>query len=293
MILKIVTRAAHPSEMSWETTRSWHLVRPLVYYLIEDFVAPEMVRGIDILDFSAGLGDLSSYMSSAGARRVVSTTPGTDPPGRPELDWRTGIAAGRLATSLQPESFDMVVARMVLQFPTWEGDAADPDTLTDEFVTLLRPGGLLVVAFHEFIPFESLPPQNGPPDVEAMLEGADPPRAALVRYLGLPPREGPSGESGFGLKVPMVVTTLQSRGFDIEVADHPEPFTFPAHLETMTESQLVELGDQVMSLKRRYLGESGIDSYQRPRVLREMLGELSSLFEFVTWPIVRIVGRRR
>lgn len=267
-------------------------MRNLVYYLLEDFVPPQMAHGTDAIDFSAGLGDLSRYLLDSGARSVVATLPETEVPASDDIDWRGGIAAGQLGDAFAPASFDLATARMVFQFPTWEGDAADPDTLSEEFARILRPGGRLVLAFHEFIPFEDVPASGPPPEVDAMLAGTDSGRAALVRYLGLPPREGPSGESGFGLKVPMLVTTLQSRGFDIDTADHPEPFTFPNLTEGMAEDELAELGRRVMAVKREHLS-APIPQYERPGVIRKMLVELSDLLDFVTWPIVRIVARRR
>lgn len=267
-------------------------MRYLVYYLMEDFVPPEMAEGSVALDFSAGLGDLSRYLLDSGARSVVATLPDTDVPDEDGIEWRGGIAAGQLWSAFPPGAFDLATARMVFQFPTWEGDAADPDTLTEEFARVLRTGGRLVLAFHEFAAFEQAPASGSPPTVDEMLTNAESGRAALVRYLGLPPREGPSGESGFGLKVPMLVTTLQSHGFEIESADHPEPFTFPNLGEHNSEAELADLGRKVMAVKRRYLA-SEISPYERPGVIREMLVELADLFDFVTWPIVRIVARRR
>lgn len=278
--------------MSWETSRSWHLIRNLVYYLVEDFVPPEMAEGTDALDFSAGLGDLSRYMSAAGARSVVATAPQQEVLVEETIEWMGGVAAGHLASSFPASSFDLATARMVFQFPTWEGDAADPDTLTEEFARILRPGGRLVIAFHEFAAFEAVPAPGPLPSVDDLIVEADPGRAALVRYLGLPPREGPSGESGFGLKVPMLVTTLQSHGFDIETADHPEPFTFPNLSDGASSTELSALGDSVMAVKRRYLS-SPIPPYERPGEIRKMLVELAALYDFVAWPIVRIVARRR
>lgn len=267
-------------------------MRYLVYYLVEDFVPPEMADGSVALDFSAGLGDLSRYLLDSGASSVVATLPETHVPTDTDIEWRGGVAAGQLGSAFPADSFDLATARMVFQFPTWEGDAADPDTLTEEFARVVRPGGRLVLAFHEFTGFEEVPASGSHPSVDEMLADADPGRAALVRYLGLPPREGPLGESGFGLKVPMLVTTLQSHGFDIETADHPEPFTFPNLGEGIGEEELAQLGRTVMAVKRKHLA-APIRTYERPGVIRDMLVELSGLFDFVTWPIVRIVARRR
>ncbi|MEX2134004.1 MAG: hypothetical protein WEB67_07665, partial [Acidimicrobiia bacterium] len=98
------------SENTWESARSWHQMRWLVYYLLEDLVPPEMAAGADILDFSAGLGDLSRYMVEAGARSVLATRPEPEP-GDDGVEWLTGVAAGNVVQSLGGRSFDLVVAR--------------------------------------------------------------------------------------------------------------------------------------------------------------------------------------
>ena len=248
-------------------------MRPLVYYLVENFISSEMAAGTRALDFSAGLGDLSRYLRGNGAE-VVSTLPESDPPDD-ELQWKPGVAAGNIADSFDSGSFDLATARMVFQFPTWEGDLADPDTLAEEFAEILVPGGHLVLAFHEFQVTN------------------DPGALAMVEYLELPPREGPHGETGHGLKVPMLVTTLQNRGFDIEVAEHVEPFTFPTRLRDLDDAAVLRLGETVIGTKRHFLVERAPGAYERPAVINEMLAELSTLFEFATWPIVRIVAKRR
>ena len=281
--------------MTWEQSRAWHLVRPLVYYLREDFVAPELAADVDVLDFSAGVGDLSEYLVASGARSVVATRPESETPDSDEtLRWIGGIAAGQIAAKLPSSSFDLAIARMVFQFPTWEGDRADPDTMAAEFAEVLRPGGRLVVAFHQFASFEKVPSFGPPPSVDELFRQDDRTGlAAVIRYLGLPPREGPFGETGFGLKVPMLVTTLQSHGFEIEVADHPEPFTMPLTLERWSDEELIELGRRAMELKARYLSDAAQSTYERPAAVKSMLAELSGLFDFAVWPIVRIVARLR
>ncbi len=279
--------------MTWEERRAWHLIRPLVYYLRENLVAPDWAKGAEVLDFSAGLGDLAEYLSDAGATRVVATRPEPEVPNRDgAIEWRGNIAAGSVATSFAADSFDLAVARMVFQFPTWDGDRADPDSMAEEFATVLRPGGRLVAAFHEFVSFEDVPARVAPPSVDELLSGDRQARLGeVVRYLGLPPREGPFGETGFGLKVPMLVTTFQSRGFSIEFADHPEPFTMPLDLDAYGDAELVELGEKVMRVKERYLSDPDQSHYDRPAAVREMLLELEPMFEFAAWPIVRIVAR--
>ena len=272
-------------------------MRPLVYYLREDFIPPAMAARRDILDFSAGLGDLSRYLVECGANSVTATVP-DDPAPDPEagIRWLDRVAAGNIAERLAGMTFDVAAARMVFQFPTWEGDHADPDTMVEQLARVLRPGGRLVIAFHQFRSFEAVPARGEPPTASEALDAATGDLALLarvVRYLGLPPREGPMGESGFGLKIPMLVTTLQTHGFDVETADHPEPFTLPLDLGDIGDEEIAELGQDVMELKRRYLADPDESPYDRPQTVRRMLVELDRMMEFVAWPIVRVVARLR
>lgn len=266
-------------------------MRWLVYYLLEDLVPPDMVTGADVLDFSAGLGDLSAYMAATGARSVTATRPEAEPgQDHPGVEWLTGVAAGNLLESVGEHRYDLAVARMVFQFPTWEGDRADPDTMAAEFASVLRPGGRLVVAFHEFVGLEGHPHSGQLPDVSTVIE-ASPELGAVVRYLNLPPREGPLGQTGFGLKVPMFVNSLAANGFMVESADNPEPFTFPTGIGEFTDAELTSLGETVMELKSRLLAVVP-DPYDRPGRIREMLVELGTIMPHVAWPIARVVARR-
>ncbi|REK12243.1 MAG: class I SAM-dependent methyltransferase [Actinobacteria bacterium] len=264
-------------------------MRWLVYYLLEDLVPPDMAAGADILDFSAGLGDLSLYMEEAGARSVLATRPEPEP-GDADVDWVTEVAAGNLVERMEGRRFDVAVARMVFQFPTWEGDRADPDTMLAEFSDVLRPGGRLVVAFHEFVAVEEEPYGVEIPDVEEVLT-ARPELARVVRYLNLPPREGPLGQTGFGLKVPMFISSLVSNHFVPESASHVEPFTFPLDLSEMSDAQVEQLGRDVMEMKKRRLAWVP-DPYDRPARIRTLLAELSPVMPHVAWPVVKIVARR-
>ncbi len=272
-------------------------MRPLVYYLREDFIPPGMAAGRDVLDFSAGLGDLSQYLIESGASSVTATVPDVGrPPGSSSIRWLEDVDAGNITERLAASSFDLVAARMVLQFPTWEENQVDPDTMVGQFAEVLRARGRLVIAFHQFRAFEPVPATGDLLDaVEALddVSGDTAHLARVVRYLGLPPREGPMGEVGFGLKIPMLVTTLQTCGFDIEIADDPEPFTFPLDLEGWDEASIVDLGRRVMDLKHRYLADPGQSPYDRPRTVRRMLTELSGLMGFAVWPIARVVARLR
>jgi SAM-dependent methyltransferase len=264
-------------------------MRWLVYYLLEDLVPPEMAAGADILDFSAGLGDLSRYMAEAGARSVLATRP-EKVAGDAGVEWLTEVATGNVVERLGDRTFDLVVARMVFQFPTWEGDRADPDTIFAEFAQVIRPGGRLVTAFHEFVAVEVEPYGPGVPDVEEVL-AARPDLGSVVRFLNLPPREGPFGQTGFGLKVPMFVSSVVANGFAIESASHVEPFTFPVHLDRYSDADLEALVPEVMELKKRWLAHVA-DPYDRPGAIRAMLSELAPIMPHVAWPIVRIVARR-
>lgn len=266
-------------------------MRWLVYYLLEDLVPPNMVAGADILDFSAGLGDLSAYMAASGARSVTATRPEPEAGDvHPGVEWLTRVAAGNLVDSVGERSFDLAVARMVFQFPTWEGDRADPDTMCAEFASVLRPGGRLVVAFHEFVGLEGHPHMGELPDVSTVIE-SNPELGAVVRYLNLPPREGPLGQTGFGLKVPMFVSSLAANGFMIEMADNPEPFTFPTALGDMSDDEMASLGKTVMALKSEFLAQVS-NRYDRPGRIRELLVELGRIMPHVAWPIARVVARR-
>lgn len=250
-----------------------------------------MATGADVLDFSAGLGDLSAYMADSGARSVLATRPELEPgPEHTGVEWMTGVGAGNVVETLGDRTFDLVVARMVFQFPTWEGDRSDPDTMIQEFGEVLRPGGRLVAAFHEFVSLEGHPSDSDLPDASTVLD-SDPYLGSLVEYLNLPPREGPLGETGFGLKVPMFIDSLVANGFAIETADNPEAFTFPTALEGLGDNELVELGHRVVDLKASLLANVP-DRYDRPARVRKMLVELADFMPHVAWPIARVIARR-
>lgn len=73
-------------------------MRPLVYYLREDFIPPAMAAGRDVLDCSAGLGDLSRYLAESGASSVIATMPeARTPPTMAAMS--DGLEAWRQGTS--------------------------------------------------------------------------------------------------------------------------------------------------------------------------------------------------
>jgi len=153
-----------------------------------------------------------------------------------------------------------------------------------------RPGGRLVAAFHEFVAIEDQPLGTDIPDVEEVL-ASRPELAQVVRFLNLPPREGPLGQTGFGLKIPMFINSVVGNGFAIESTSHVEPFTFPLDLDQYSDDDLETLVPHVIEIKQRWLAHV-TDPYQHPASIRQMLTELAPIMPHVAWPIVRVVARR-
>jgi SAM-dependent methyltransferase len=303
----------------WERERHWPLMRPFVYYLVENFVPTEWIPGRRIVDFSGGLGDLTRYLAEHAPSDIRLTVPDPDL-ARPEdlpgvVRWRPGVRAGDIEESFEPESVDLFCARMVFQFPRWEPGRIDPDEMLRQIRSVLVPAGRLVVATHAFFSLPRYPSVRHETDVDRLLdrliELADAAGTGeiaeaearrirglveMVRYLGLPPREGPSGETGFGLKVPMLVQSFLRTGFDLEVVQTAEPFTYPVGMWKRLEQEpeaVRSLGARVFELKRPHLvSAEARDDYSRPGTVGAMLRELEGLVEFVTVPIVRLVGRK-
>ncbi len=308
------------SSKVWERTRDWAVMRPFVYYQRENFIPEGLIEGRDVIDYSAGLGDLSIYVSSLGPSSLIATAPERDAP-RPSLlpdsvEWRTGVVAGRIADVLPEASTDVILARMVIQFPTVECDAVDVDGILRGMRGVLREGGSIVVTTHSFF---SLPrfegDHSGVDDHLAVVEACVLPllndehtftrgiaqeTAALielVRFLDLPPREGPFGRTGFGLKTPMLVNSFVSEGFTVDSVEEIEPFTFPIGLlGSIAEGTdtVIELGEHVMAIKHRYLTSvEAADPYLRPGVLAAMIGEIRKLLPVTAVPIVRICATKK
>jgi hypothetical protein len=288
---------------------------PFVYYQRENFVPEGLVEGRDVIDYSAGLGDLSAYVSSLGPSSVIATAPEPDAP-RPLLlpdsvEWRPGVGADRIAEMLPEDSADVILARMVLQFPTMESDAVDVDDILAQMRGVLRQDGSIAMTTHAFF---SLPRFEGDhsdvddhlaaveADVLPLLDAEDTFTRGvaretaglieLVRYLGLPPREGPFGRTGFGLKIPMLVNSFVGQGFAVDRVEVIEPFTFPVDLQARLAGGtelVIEMGERVMSIKRRYLTSAdAADPYLRPAVLAAMIAEIRKLLPVTAVPIVRI-----
>ena len=303
----------------WEHARDWSVILPFVYYQRENFIPAGLIAGRDVIDYSAGLGDLSAYVSSLDPSSLIATAPEQHAPRPPLLpdsvEWRTGVGAGQIAAALSEASVDVMLARMVIQFPTVESDAVDVDDILRQMRRVLRKDGSMVATTHSFF---SLPRFEGDhsevddhlaaveADVTPLLGAEDPFTRGvaretaglieLVRYLDLPPREGPFGRTGFGLKIPMLVNSFVKQGFAVQSVEVIEPFTFPIGLRaTVAENidSVNELGEQVMSIKHRHLTSSdAADPYRRPAVLAAMIAEIRALLPVTAVPIVRIVATR-
>ena len=303
----------------WEHARDWAAMRPFVYYQRENLIPEGLVEDRDVIDYSAGLGDLSAYISSLNLLSLIATAPEEHAP-RPSLlpnsvEWRTGVGAGLIADLLGEASADVILARMVIQFPTVENHAVDVDEILRQMRSVLREEGSLVITTHAFF---SLPQFRGDysraddylaaveADIVPLLDAKDSFTRGvaqetaglieLVRYLDLPPRDGPFGGTGFGLKIPMLVNSFVSQGFSVNSVEVIEPFTFPIGLQESIADNAVsvtELGEQVMSIKHRYLTSvEATDPYQRPAVLAAMIAEIRELLPVTAVPIVRVVATK-
>jgi SAM-dependent methyltransferase len=296
---------------SWELQRNWEITRYLVYYLVENFVPPELIPGKDVVDFSSGLGDLSVYIHQHNPNSLISTSPDdVDCPqvlqDLPGASFMPNLNAREIAAKLAPNSVDLFAARMVFQFPTSEADRIDVDGMLSQIAKVLRPGGRLVVCSHEYTQLDDRPENwNLPLDeyfhkVAAAESGGDAKRheglIELIREISIPPREGAHGQTGFGLKGLMAVDSFVRAGFQIEEAAEIEDFTFPVgitkDLQTRRE-YYQELAEKVFAIKRRHiLSKEFADKYRRPQVLQNVLLELNALHTFVTIPIFRIQAKK-
>lgn len=301
----------------WERERKWPLMRPFVYYLVEDFVEPAWVTGQRVVDFSTGLGDLVDYMVQHGPASITVTVPEDTIEHREGVETVSGVLASRIADSLPAESVDLFCARMVFQFPRWEDEQVDVDVMLEQIRRVLAPGGRIVIASHAFFPLQTLSSLENEHDSEVLLDrlvslAAGAPHdvheilteeaqrltglTELVRYLGLPPRESPMGETGYGLRVPTLVDSFVRAGLELEAVDDMEPFTYPLgvweQFETHPE-EMAELGRAVFEIKRRWITDPRFaDPYARPGMIRRMLQEIRWLVPIVKVPIVRVVASR-
>lgn len=292
---------------SWELQRNWEIVRYLVYYLVDNLVSPNQIPGKDIVDFSSGLGDLSKYIYSHNPKSLTSTSPDdvTSPvslAGNPGFRFIPNLPARLISEALEPNSVDLFVARMVFQFPTDESDRVDVDGMLTQIFSILRPGGRLIICSHEFTQLDDDPEywdlplerylENLPADhtgqhatrIEGLIE--------LIEAIGLPPREGVHGQTGFGLKALMAVDSFVQAGFKIESAAEIEDFTFPIGISqdlATRKDYYRELGQQVFSIKQAGIqSPTFTDKYTRPTVLKNIMQTINQLHDFVTVPIFKI-----
>lgn len=292
---------------SWELQRNWDIVRYIVYYLVENLVPPDLIPGRDVIDFSAGLGDLSEYIYAQNPSSLLSTSPDDVPPpaslaGQAGFRFLTGVHASDIKHRISPASADLFVARMVFQFPTDEKDRVDVDGMLAQIFDVLRPGGRLIMCSHEFTQLDDHPDDRELPfdqyldELPAHHTGRSAQRirglVEMIQSIGIPPREGVHGQTGFGLKGLMAVDSFVRCGFTIESAAEIEDFTFPAgisHDFSHREEYYRNLAEAVFQIKRVHIHRPEFqDKYARPGVLREILAEITNLHPFVTVPIFKI-----
>ncbi|KAA3646102.1 MAG: class I SAM-dependent methyltransferase [Chloroflexi bacterium] len=292
---------------TWELYRNWDVVRYLVYYLVENLVPPEAIRGKDVIDFSSGLGDLSAYIASQGPRSLTSTSPAEiDPPEKiaalEDVKFIAGVPAQAIGAKLAPNSADLFVARMVVQFPTVEEDRIDVDGMLAQIYEVLRPGGQLIICSHEFTEldrhYEAVGTSLDDYKQELLTRHSGEHRQYLVDLIelfdtiGVPPREGVHGQTGFGLKALMMVDSLVKAGFHIEMAAEIEDFTFPRGISTdygERQEYYKQLAEQVFAIKQKHILTPQFENkYQRPQVLQSILKEINALHPFVSVPIFKI-----
>ena len=292
---------------SWELQRNWEIVRYLVYYLVEDLVSPDQISGKDIVDFSSGLGDLSEYIFSHNPKTLIATSPDDVPSpvsltGKPGFRFIPNLHARMISEKLAPNSVDLFVARMVFQFPTEEGDHIDVDGMLAQIFSILRPGGCLIICSHEFTQLDDHPEdwdlplerylENLPAEPTGRHEARIHGLIELIEAIGLPPREGVHGQTGFGLKALMAVDSFIQAGFKIESAAEIEDFTFPIGISqdlATRKDYYRELGQQVFTIKQAHIHSPVFaNKYTRPTALKNILQAINQLHPFVTVPIFKI-----
>jgi SAM-dependent methyltransferase len=292
---------------SWELQRHWDIVRYLVYYLIEDLVPPGLIPDKDVIDFSAGLGDLSTYIYSQKPRSLTATSPGDFIPialaNKSEIDFIPHVPAKALSQKLLPDSADLFVARMVFQFPTDQRDAIDVDGMLNQIYKILRPGGELIICSHEFTQIGDaveedwdLPLEDYLATLPGRYTGVELERTRglieMIKTIGLPPREGVHGQTGFGLKGIMAIDSFVQAGFKIKSAGEIEDFTFPVGISTDFSERREDyqiLAKKVFAIKKQYILSTQFeDKYTRTSVLKTILQEINKLHDFVSVPIFKI-----
>ncbi|MGD8633772.1 MAG: hypothetical protein PVF85_09405, partial [Anaerolineales bacterium] len=218
----------------------------------------------------------------------------------------TGFQASQIDERLDANSVDLFIARMVFQFPTDEKDRIDVDGMLSQIHTVLRPGGRLIMCSHEFVQLDEHPDDRGLPfdqylqKIPSHHTGRSAQRirglVELIQSIGIPPREGVHGQTGFGLKGLMAVDSFVKCGYQIENAAEIEDFTFPIGISrdlTERRSYYQNLAEQVFQIKKTHINTPAFgDKYRRPTILRNILMEISKLHRFVTVPIFKIQARK-
>jgi hypothetical protein len=257
------------------------------------------------------MGDLSEYIYSHKPNSLIATSPDDVLPpssleGKPGFSFIPDLSAGHISEKLQANSVDLFVARMVFQFPTDEDDRIDVDGMLNQIIAVLRPGGQLVICSHEFTQLNDdpecwdLPLKDYLGRLVDTYTGREATRIQglieLIEAIGLPPREGVHGQTGFGLKGLMAVDSFVKAGFKIESAAEIEDFTFPVGISrdlVERRDYYVQLAEQVFDVKRSRINTTDFENkYARPALLKNILSELNQLHPFVTVPIFKIVAVR-
>jgi len=292
---------------TWELQRNWDIVRYLVYYLVEDLVPADLIPDRDVIDFSGGLGDLSEYLYSNGPASLLTTSPDdiAPPPnlsGKPGFRFLANLQAGQINKKIPSGSADLFVARMVFQFPTDEKDRIDVDGMLAQIYDILRPGGRLIMCSHEFTQLDDHPDDRELP-FDAYLKSLSSHHSGrsaeriqglieMIQSIGIPPREGVHGQTGFGLKGLMAVDSFVRCGYKIESAAEIEDFTFPLGISRdllQRREYYQELAEKVFTIKRTRINVPEFSNkYSRPGVLKSILTEINELHPFVTVPIFKI-----
>ena len=176
--------------------------------------------------------------------------------------------------------------------------------MLNQIFTVLRPGGQLGICSHECTHLNDDPECWDLPLKEYLgrlldtYTGRETARIQglieLIEAIGLPPREGVHGQTGFGLKGLMTVDSFVHAGFRIESAAEIEDFTFPVGISrdlVERRDYYVQLAEQVFDIKRSRINTTDFDDkYARPALLKNILSELKQLHPFVTVPIFKIVA---
>jgi hypothetical protein len=291
---------------SWELQHNWDIVRYIVYYLIENLVPPELIPGKDVIDFSTGLGDLSAYIYTHKPRSLTATSPDDHPPesltGKLGFDFIPHLSAQTMSQKLQATSADLFVARMVFQFPTDQRDDIDVDGMLHQVYKILRPGGNLIFCSHDFTQLSDdpedwdLPLEDYLTALPDRLTGAHQEKVRglieMIKTIGLPPREGVHGQTGFGLKGFMTVDSVVQAGFTIKSAGEIEDFTYPVGISkdfTTRREHYHQLAQQVFAIKQQHiLSPHYQNKYTRPAILKTILREINQLHDFVSVPVFKI-----